>query len=177
MTQVTSDWSSVKEPVVSVFEPVELPTSVPLLGFADVQVISVAFVASPPAPALFTGIFANELKLTETVDSGVLPKLTAVSDVSPRFTVTSCPLAPSLGFHPEEMVTVTPVAVVVAACDITTVVPLVTDEIVVPEGMPAPETALPTSALVNAAVAELSVVVLLSTPFVTVRGWPSSMIL
>src|SRR4051812_13837706 len=148
MTQVTLDWSSVKDPVVSVLV-IELPTSAGSVGFADVQSIDVALVASPPAPALFTGIFANELKLTEIVDSGVLPNLTAVSDVSPRFTVTSCPLAPSLDFHPVEILTVSAVAVAVAVFDITTVVPFVTDEMVEPDWMPAPLTALPTSAPVN----------------------------
>ena len=58
--------------------------------------------------------------------------------------------------------TATPAAVAVAACDSTIVVPFVTDWIVVPAGMPAPEIALPTSAAVKPAVAEVSVVL----PFV-----------
>src|SRR5581483_9841734 len=55
-------------------------------------------------------------------------------------------------------VTLTPVAVAVAACDRTIVVAFVTDWIVVPAGMPAPEIGLPTSAAPKFAVADVRVV-------------------
>jgi len=52
---------------------------------------------------------------------------------------------------------VTPLAVAVAADEITTVVALVTLAMVAPPGIPAPVMKLPTSALVNAAVADVTV--------------------
>src|ERR1039458_1459741 len=67
------------------------------------------------------------------------------------------------------MVRVTPVAVAVAALLGTTVVPLVTLAMVAPAGIPAPVTKEPTSALVNAAVADVTVVFVLVAPSVTKR--------
>jgi hypothetical protein len=70
------------------------------------------------------------------------------------------------------IVTDTDEAVAVAAGLSTTLVALVTVEIVVPAGMPAPVTTRPTSAEVKDAVAEVSRVVEFVTPSVTVRAEP-----
>ena len=67
------------------------------------------------------------------------------------------------------MSTLTPVAVAVVAADSTTVVAFVTVLIVAAAAIPAPTTAAPTSALVNAAVAETSDVSVFVTPSVIVR--------
>src|ERR1700720_3288145 len=64
---------------------------------------------------------------------------------------------------------VTSVAVAVAADEITTVVPFVTLAMVAPAGIPAPVMNDPTSALVNAAVAEVTVVFVLVAPSATKR--------
>src|SRR5882757_8535435 len=73
--------------------------------------------------------------------------------------------------------TVTPDAVAVAAADITTVVALVTEAIVVLAGIPAPVTLAPTSLEVKAAVAEVRVVeVLVVAPLVKVRDSVGPMI-